>query len=399
MLERWIRGPIGLDSELRVTRAGLRTVLVVVPTVTAGTRLRDLLPLFAGDHRIQTVYTVPEGDDTWHGTADFVTGIGGLVIPWHQAVNHRFNLVLAASYAGLDQVRGPILVVPHGAGSLMSRKFSRSAGPAAIPHAGLARETLTRRGRLIPAALALTHESEMRALRMSCPEALATAVIAGDICYDRLIASEHLRNDYRRALGVDDGQELVTVSSTWSTESVFGQHPQLCRRLLDEVDRSRHRVALVLHPSVWAVHGAWQVMAWLADCIDSGLIVIPPDEGWRATMMASDRVIGDHGSTTQYAAAIGRPVALAAYPDRVIRAGSIADCLARATVRLDPRSPLLSQLRQARPIGPRITKLLTSRPGRAAAILRRTMYELLDLAEPEGEPRLRPVPSPNPLTS
>jgi hypothetical protein len=399
MLDRWIRGPIGLDSEMRVTRAGLRTVLVVIPTMTAGTRLRDLLPLFDGDHRIQTVYTVPEADDTWHGTADFVAGIGGLVIPWHQAVNHRFDLVLAASYAGLDQVRGPVLAVPHGASSLMSRKFSRSAGPAGLPHVGLARETLTHRGRLLPAALALTHETEIQALRMSCPEALSVAVIAGDICYDRLIASENMRDDYRRVLGVSDGQELVTVSSTWSTESAFGQHPELCRRLLDEVDQSHHRIALVLHPSVWAVHSEWQVMSWLADCIDKGLIVIPPQEGWRATMTASDWVIGDHGSTTQYAAAIGRPVALAAYPDRAIRAGSIADRLARAVPRLDPRSPLLSQLRRVRPIGPQIAKLLTSRPGRAAAILRRTMYEMLDLAEPEGEPRLRPVPSPSPLTS
>lgn len=52
MSERWIRGPIGQDAELRVTRAGCRTVLVVIPTMAAGTRLRDLQPLLQGDHRV-----------------------------------------------------------------------------------------------------------------------------------------------------------------------------------------------------------------------------------------------------------------------------------------------------------------------------------------------------------
>ncbi|WP_245617403.1 hypothetical protein [Amycolatopsis taiwanensis] len=344
------------------------------------------------------MYTVPDEHESWHGTTEFATSSGGLVIPWHQAVNHEFDLVLAASYAELDRIRGRILVVPHGASSLMSRKYSRSAGPAGLPHSGLARETLTHRGRLIPAALALTHDHEVHVLRNSCPEALPVAVVAGDICYDRLVASAPMRGDYRRALGIADHQELLTISSTWSTESAFGQHPDLCRRLLREAGRGNCRVALVLHPSVWAVHGRWQVTTWLADCIEDGLLVIPPEEGWRATVIASDAVIGDHGSTTQYAAAIGKPIALATYPERAIRVGSIADRVARVALRLDVERALLPQLRRAEPDDGHIAKLVTSRPGQAAAILRQTMYRLLDLAEPECEARLRPVPSPNPVT-
>jgi hypothetical protein len=394
MFERWIRGPIGLDSESRVTRAGCRTVLVMIPTMTAGTRLRDLLTLLQGDHGIQVLYTVPEAHESWSGTAEFAAADGGLVIPWHQALNHRFDLVLAASYAGLGQVRGPVLVVPHGAGSLMSRKYSRSAGTAGRPHSGLARETLTHRGRLIPSALGLTHDDDLKALRRSCPEAVPVAVVAGDICYDRMVASASSRDDYRRALGVAEDERFVVVSSTWSTESVFGRHPGLCRRLLTETP---YRIALVLHPSVWAVHGREQVTAWMADCISDGLLVIPPEEGWRAATVAADQVLGDHGSTTQYAAAIGKPVTLAAYPEQAIRAGSIADRLAKVAPRLDFARPLLPQLRQVEPDS-RIAELVTSRPGQAAAILRRTMYGLLGVAEPEGEARLRAVPLPVPVT-
>jgi hypothetical protein len=397
MFEKWIRGPIGPGSERLVTRADCRTVLVVIPTMTAGTRLRDLVSLVQGDHRIQTLYTVPDTYDSLHGTAEFAAAGGGLVIPWHQAVNHGFDLVLGASPSGLDQIRGRILVIPHGAGNLMSLKYSRDAGPGAKPHTGLARETLTRRGKLIPSVLGLTHDDDLVALRDSCPEAVPVAVVAGDICYDRMLASASSRDDYRRALGVADHEQLVTVSSTWSTKSVFGRHPGLCRRLLTEATGSSHRIALILHPNVWAVHGRGQVTAWLADCVKDGLLVIPPEEGWRATVVASDHVLGDYGSTTQYAAAIGKPVTLAAYPDRAIRAGSLADRVAKIAPQLDFERPLLLQLRHTG-ADERIAELLSSRPGQAAAILRHAMYGLLELTEPEGAARLHAVPAPAPVT-
>ncbi len=371
----------------------------MVPTVAAGTRLLDLVALLENDSRLQVVFTVPESGQTWAGTEDFVRRHGGLVVPWHQARQHRFDAVLAASYAGLDPVRGRILVLPHGASSLMSRAYSRSGGPTARPHTGLARETLTQRGRLIPSVLALTHDRELDALRESCPEALPVAVVAGDITYDLLVMSRPMREVYRRGLGLRPDQRLITVSSTWSTDSLYGRHPDLCARLLAELPRD-HRVALVLHPSVWAVHGQWQIKTWLADCLRRGLLLIPPDEGWRATMIASDYVIGDHGSTTQYAAAIGLPVLLGTFPDGLIRPGSLADVLAMGVPRLDQNRPLLEQIRQVtyqKDNG--FADLVMSRPGRSAAILRQSVYGLLDLAEPNTEAALRPLPAPVPIQS
>lgn len=396
-VDHWVRGPFGLDSESRVTRAGCRAVLVMVPTVAAGTRLLDVVTLLENDSRLQTVFTVPESGQHWAGTDDFVRRHGGFVISWHQARQHRFDAVLAASYDGLDQVRGHILVLPHGASSMMSRAYSRSGGPNALPHTGLARETLTQRGRLIPSVLALTHDRELDALRDSCPEALPVAVVAGDICHDLMVASRPMRDYYRGALGVQPDQWLITVSSTWSVDSVYGRHPELCARLLAELPRD-YRVALVLHPSVWAVHGWWQIKTWLADCLRRGLLLIPPDDGWRQTIIASDYVIGDHGSTTQYAAAIGSPVLLGTFPDGLIRPGSLADVLAMSVPRLDQNRPLLQQIRQVtyqRDNG--FADMVTSRPGRSAAILRQSVYGLLDIAEPNTDAAPRPLPAPVPI--
>lgn len=396
--EQWVRGPLGIGADQRVTRTGCRTVLVMMPTMAAGTRLLDVVALLAGDHRVQTVFTVPETIETWHGIHEFAHRHGRLVIPWQQALQLRFDLVLAASYWELDRASGPVLVVPHGATNLMSRRYSRRR-PDAHPHTGLSRETLISRGVVLPTVLALTHDSELTVLRGSCPEAVPRAVVAGDVCYDRMVAGQRHRSTYRRELGVRDDQRLVTVSSTWTPESAFGRHPELCRRLLDSLPRADHRVALVLHPRVWAVHGHWQIRAWLGTCIRDGLLVIPPEEGWRATMIASDVVLGDHGSTTQYAAAIGRPVMLATFPRESIRRGSVADTIAGRTAVLDLNRSLADQVGAAASGAgdDRIAGLITSRPGRAAAILRHAMYGVLDLPEPAVPAQAMPVPVARPV--
>lgn len=400
-IDRWIRGPIGMDADLRVTRADCHKVLVTVPTVAAGTRLVELLALLEGDHRVQVLFTIPEAARSFPDATEFIRGLGGLTIPWGQALEHRFDLVLAASHTELAAVRGQVLVVPHGASSLMSRRFSRSGGPSARPHVGLARETLTHRGRLIPSVIALTHDRELASLRRSCPEAVPRALVAGDICMDRLVASLPRRDDYRRSLGCGPDQRLVTVSSTWSTDSVFGQNPLLCRELMDSLPKSEFRVALVLHPSAWAVHGRWQIKNWLADCVRAGLVVIPPDQGWQAATIASDLVVGDHGSTTQYAAALGRPVILAAYPEHAVRRGSLAAAVAARAPKLDVQAPVRPQVERA--LGLKafedgvVAELISSRLGASAKLLRQAMYGLLGLSEPPGQAAVPPAVLPHPV--
>jgi hypothetical protein len=232
--------------------------------------------------------------------------------------------------------------------------------------------------------IALRHDSELAVLGERCPAALPAATVTGDIRLDRLQASLPYRQRYRQALGIADDQILVTVGSTWSPDSTFGQHPDLYRRLLTELPAHRYRVAAVLHANIWTAHSRWQVRAWLADCIRSGLLVIPPDDGWSAAIVAADHVIGDHGSTTMYAAALGRPITLA-----TVRP---THPLARTATRLDHTRPIEPQLAGAEPT-PGVTDLLTSRRGVAATLLRAGMYRLLGLPEPQTRPVARPVPS------
>lgn len=41
-------------------------------------------------------------------------------------------------------------------------------------------------------------------------------------------------------------------------------------------------------------------------CVGTGLRLLGPEFDWRAAIIAADNVLGDHGSTTAYAAAIGK---------------------------------------------------------------------------------------------
>ncbi|HEX7309347.1 hypothetical protein [Lentzea sp.] len=367
----WFTTPLGAGGARRVTVPGCRKVLVIVPSVVAGTRLLDLLPLLDSDFRVQTYFTQPEPDLR---TARFVEAVGGLVIPWEMALQHEFDLVLAASYRFVDRAPGPVLVLPHGASAMKSRQRVRAAGPGALPVHGLDRQMLVRDGRVAAAAIALSHDDEMRTLAESCPEAVPAAVVAGDICLDRMRASLPFRDLYRRALGVDEDETLVTISSTWTSESTFHQRPELYREL-----SATARVAAVLHPNIWAVHGEWQVRSWLAGC---DVMVIPPEEGWRATMIASDVVVGDHGSTTLYAAALGVRVLLATCPE--VRRGSLADALREVV-------PVYTDDIEEAVQVPGFADLVSSRLDRSGAILRETMYRLLGIPEPAHAVPTSPV--------
>jgi hypothetical protein len=89
------------------------------------------------------------------------------------------------------------------------------------------------------------------------------------------------------------------------------------------------------------------VRAWLADSMRRGLILVPPEEGWRAVLAAADVVIGDQGSVTCYAAAIGRPVLLASFPREELDPASAVAGLGRVAPRLRADRPAVRQLGEA----------------------------------------------------
>ncbi|MGW3118780.1 hypothetical protein ACWDBW_16845 [Streptomyces sp. NPDC001107] len=261
---------------------------------------------------------------------------------------------------------------------------------------------LDENGEPLADALVLSHPEQYERLRTVCPEAAPTAVLAGDPCWDRMLAARPYRDRFRRALGVGRGQRLIVLNSTWNPESLFGDGgddvlPSLLPRLTSEFPADEYRLAAVLHPNVWHGHGPGQIRAWLDRARRAGLALIDPLEGWRQALLAADAVIGDHGSVTYYAAALGTPVLLGAAPLAALDPEAPVHEFVRTAPRLDPARPLRPQLdalvAHHRP-RPEPAESVSSAPGESATRLRRLFYDLIDLPEPDAPARLEPLPLP-----
>lgn len=320
----------------------------------------DVLPLLEADYRVTTVFTVvpAAGGNGRRGEGEFLRDHACLVLPWEQAVQCDFDLVLAASTDGFSELRGPRLLVPD-----------------AAPPCGLDRDDLARNGSVV----ALAHESELAALRESYPEAMSAVV--GDVCYDRLLASIPFRARYRQAFGLDRGQKLVMVSSTWQSKPAVDRQLEL----LDALPSPEFRVAALVDPDVWAAASR------------------PPDEGWRATLIAADLLVGNYGTVTRYGAAIGLPVMRTDVPRDCLRPAKAAELLRRHAPLLRQERSLVEQVRAAmaadRGWQDEVAGQLTSVSGFAGEHLRAVMYGLLGLDEPARAVPCSPVPLPRFVTT
>ncbi|UWE09936.1 hypothetical protein [Actinacidiphila bryophytorum] len=258
-------------------------------------------------------------------------------------------------------------------------------------------------GEPVADALVFSHPEQIDRLRAACPQALPAAVLGGDPCFDRILAARQYRERYRRALGVHPGQQLVLLNSTWNPASLFGDDgaddvlPLLLPRLATELPVDEYRVAAVLHPNIGAGHGPGQLRLWLDGARRAGLTAVDPLAGWRQALIAADLVIGDFGSVSYYAAALGTPVLLGAADLSGLGPTSPVAEFVRTAPRLDPYTALLPQLEALlaghRPL-PGPAAMTTADPGRSGGLLRELFYRLIGIPEPPGPALLDPLPLP-----
>ncbi|MBF9072359.1 translation initiation factor 2 [Streptacidiphilus fuscans] len=261
-----------------------------------------------------------------------VEAAGGRILPWEQAVALRYDLIVAASPKGaLARLRGPRLLLPHGAGF---NKALRNEGTASEP-SGLDEVLLTDEDSLPWASVhALAHPDQVERLRRSSESAAAVAVVVGDPTHERILESAGGRSDFREALRTGP-RKLVVLTSTWGPYSLLARRPDLAWRLSQALPQDEYQLALVLHPNTHTALGRFEIRRQLAPAIEAGLVIAAPHAEWASLLVASDAVISDHGSTALYAAALGRPV---------LRAQPLADF----STELLPDSPM-DQLLAAAP--------------------------------------------------
>ncbi|WP_213453512.1 hypothetical protein [Rhizomonospora bruguierae] len=362
--------------------------------MTSTVRLLEVLDLFRDDVRVQVLFVVDPGSVFRDGVRELLGSVGAKIVSWDLVATLDVDLVLTASEnVELAGVVAPVVVLPHGVGfhKLISVRDGGVRVSGVVPDRVAARDDV---------ALVVSHPGQIAQLKQVSPLAAERAVVAGDLTYDRFVASGRLRDRYRRFLGVEDGRRLVVLTSTWRDQSLWGRWRSLPEQVLAALPADEYRVAMILHPNVWFGHGPWQVRTWLTRAREAGLMVVPPTAGWQATVLAADVVVGDHGSVTFYAAAMDTPLLLGAFGDEAAPATTMAE-LGRLANRLDPEQPLRPQLDVA---------MAGHRPGRVAALageafalvgqasstLRDLLYERLNLTPLPGPAAVHAWPVPVP---
>jgi hypothetical protein len=370
--------------------------------VAALQRLLDVTPLFETDLRIQTVYAVGDGGFS-HSVADVLRELRAVVVPWEQATQESFALVLTSGYSGVHELRSPVLAIAHGAGR--NKRISPSSGHLGlrIPTLyGLSQQQLVRDGRLVVSALGLSHARELAVLEETCPEAVPSALVIGDPCFDRILTGVSRRSDYRHSIGIAGDEKLLVMCSTWGRHSLFGSRFDILDSVAKEAQPGKLRVALMLHPAVWYGHGRRQVEAWLERLRSRGLIVVDPDLEWRSLLIAADWVLGDHGSTSLYAAAAGASFIHVDFPSEVVAPDSPIAWLHSAATRWSDSTSAVEQFsaiesERARRVAEETGRRITSCPGNSAALMRRAIYGYMPFEEPTELAALPLLPAP--LTS
>ncbi|WP_246886066.1 translation initiation factor 2 [Streptomyces sp. GESEQ-4] len=383
----------------RATGDGRRAVLLAARSAVALYRLLDVAPVFAGDDRITRLFTLIPGSDFGVDVLSAIDTIGGRTLPWSEACDRSFDLVLTASPKGdLSLLQGRHVLLPHGAGFNKSIPDEGSADSAS----GLDPAYLLRVDTATPTALhALAHPDQLARLSSVAPQAARKAKVIGDPTLDRILASLPLRDRYRAALGTGH-RKLLALVSTWGQESLLRRRPDLPARLATQLPYDEYQLALIVHPNERSRLGRYELAELLAPALDAGMILTDAHEEWASVLIAADALVTDHGSTAlYYAAAQERPIV------GVGRGGS----------ELIPDSPMDVLLRQIPELGSADADALTEaleayRPGtgRAAAQasfahqgaalsrLRTELYALLGLSPPPFDAPARLLPPPAPAT-
>ncbi|GAB3992305.1 hypothetical protein GCM10029992_00920 [Glycomyces albus] len=316
-----------------------RLVVLAGRTLQALARLHfDLAPLLSVDHRIKLLYSLHGDSDRRHLAERYAPRLGIPLTPWKQVCTEDPNLVVSASAdPALYEADAPVALIPHGA--TYNRVLKGLSGAA-----GTAREQLVGPGGELPALLAMHGRAAVDQLERDCPEAVPFAEITGDLCMERLRISAPMRAAYRRSLGVGPEQKLIVVSSTWGPYSLTGTDRSLPERLLADLPADEFKVAYIPHPNIDADHGG-TLIPYMRPKLQNGLIMVPPEEGWRAALIASDCVVGDSGSVSLYASNLGRPVMLAAFAFEEMSPETPQERFGRTAPRLEREADPAPQIR------------------------------------------------------
>jgi predicted DNA binding CopG/RHH family protein len=373
-----------------------RTILAIVRSVSSTNRLLDALAPVISDQRIRVIFTVEQVSSESADPNSLLVSLGTEVLPWERAIRANYDLAISAhSSQRLKSLKAPRIILIHRLHRNCLKKLTDDNEPAQNRNSGPFFKDWQ-----FPTTLGLARKDQYGVIESLSPSAARRSIVVGDSRFDRITAHLPYRGYYREALGAGE-RRFILVSSTWGQDSLLAQDPSFVKNLVNQLPRDRYQIALIMHSNIWAAHGSWQIHSWFQEAIRDGLLLIRPEDGWQAALIASDLVIGDHGSVSIYANALGRPLFFPTTDSDVIEE-NLTGVVTGAT-RIDARNDLLKQIELGTESTPEadslesIDRLNGDRTEHSEAFLN-LLYRSLAISSSKNSPSTAPVPTPQ-LTS
>ncbi|WP_225729167.1 MULTISPECIES: hypothetical protein [unclassified Nocardia] len=368
-------------------------VLAVARTLTSAYRLLEAVHWFRDDFRVRLVFTVDESSAFSTGVRELLRESGADLVAWSRIEDRSFDYHLALTASeniDFSALRAHTILLPHGLGF---NKYVPNG--KALRLAGLPPHSAIRAGKV---TISLSHREQREQLAAIGPDIAPATEVVGDPTLDRLRASRPLRALYREAFGTGD-RTLIVIASTWGEHSAIARWRTLPVRLLSDLDADAYQVLLVLHPNIWSRYGRLQIEVWLSAALAAGLILMPPESGWHAALIAADQVITDHGSLGLFAAALDKPLLMAGGTAETVTGTPVA-ALTEAAEELRPGDDLVRQLDDARKRHvpgqfDDITDRVFDRVGEATRNIQRLIYRRLGITAPAHTSSLTRIPVPH----
>src|SRR2546423_9597170 len=162
------------------------SVAAVVHTVASLMRLVDYAALLESDPRIRLDWMVAP-DRFNRGVAKHLEQLDVPTVSWDEALERSYDLAITTSLHQVERLAAKRkFAAPHGCG--YGKKYPGWAWhtDATPPVYGLDRESLLDRdGRPVFDGVVVPHVQDLNTLLEQCPEAAHTAIIGGDLAFDR----------------------------------------------------------------------------------------------------------------------------------------------------------------------------------------------------------------------
>ena len=245
-------------------------------------------------------------------------------------------------------------------------------------------------GRVMYSCIFATSEHEKRIAVGYDREYESIVKVVGSLQDDQLLDMMNQRRAIRKSFGIKDEEIAVFIVSTWGQNCLFRRWGAA---IINEAQKIKHKYRFIIsiHPLEYRDNpaGKEKLQQYFKLLDEEGFLIREPSEDWKKYLIACDLIITDHTALSAHGALIKRPFVYVPLPDDVIEPESPISMLKNISpVLQDDARDLNEKIEEALTKYPydrldEVAKAINSCPGESKKRIKRAIYDLLKLEQPE----------------